>query len=418
MRRLLFLILASLIAMPCLCARSTLLMPDRILDPASGEVRVGAGLLVEDGRIRAIGPNLSLPADCETVKLPGLTLLPGYIDCHTHLCATLQPKWDGEDFYFMALNHPTALRALEGAQHARQMLEAGFTTVRDMGNGGDNADLELARAIAWDLVPGPKVLASGRILAPFGGQFLARVESRRLELPEYAFADSQDEMRRAIRENCYYGARVIKVVAESGKAYRYSEEDLRFIREEAARAGLKVAVHCMSSETARAAVAAGVASVEHGFSLDDEVLALMKQKGVVLVSTDFTPAALMEFGVEPEKARRQHRRYVERLERAIRAGVIVAFGTDLMGSGDRGRMALEYVDSFLEAGVPPLEILRAMTTHAARLLGIEKERGTLGTGLAADLVGVVGDPLKDPQVLKHTAFVMKDGRVIRQDVRP
>jgi len=280
-----------------------------------------------------------------------------------------------------------------------------------MGNGGDHADLELARAIEWNMVPGPTMLASGRILAPFGGQFMARTEVPRLEHPEYAFADSRDEMRKAIRENIYYGAHLIKVVADA-KPYHYTEEDLRFIREEAARAGRRVAVHCGTLEAARAAAAAGVASIEHGWNLDDATMALMKGNGVVLVSTDFTVAALQEAGADAARAERLHQRYVARLKRAFQAGVTVAFGTDLMGSGNRGRMALDYVDSFLEAGVPPLETLRAMTANGAKLLGVESERGFLKPGCAADLIALEGDPLKDPQALKRVRFVMKNGRVV------
>ena len=143
-------------------------------------------------------------------------------------------------------------------------------------------------------------------------------------------------------------------------------------------------------------------------------MALMKQKGIVLVSTDFTVEALQEFGAEPDQALRQHKRYVARLKQAFQAGVTIAFGTDLMGDSDRGRMALGYVDSFLEAGVPPLEILKAMTVNGAKLLGIENERGLLKPGEAADLIGLEGNPEKDPQALKRVRFVLKNGKVIAQ----
>lgn len=388
----------------------------RMVDPDSGSVTEPAMVRIEGGRITALGKSLPVPQGAQVHDFPGATLVPGYFDCHTHLAATLQPQWDGEDFYLMALNHPTALRALEGAAHARQMLVAGFTTVRDVGNGGDHADLELAKALKWGLVPGPTMLASGPIIAPYGGQFLARVPPAQLEQPEYRFADGRDELRKAIRQNAYYGADLIKVVVDA-KRYGYSEEDLRFVVEEAARAGLKVAAHAQTARGAQVAAAAGVASIEHGFRIDDATLAVMKQKGIYLVSTPFTVRAQRSFGASEEVARKRYARDVERTRRAHQAGVLQAFGTDLMGEvpdTPRGAAALEYVQSYLDAGLTWLEVLRVLTTNAARLTGLEAERGGLKAGLAADLVVLEGDPRQDAKALMRVTAVLKDGRLVRE----
>ena len=223
-------------------------------------------------------------------------------------------------------------------------------------------------------------------------------------------------MRKAVRENVYWGARVIKIVVD-GQKYTYSADDIRFIVEEAARAGVKVAAHVQTQKGARAAIEAGVASIEHGWVLTDEDLALARKNRVVLVSTDFTVTALVAGGMEPEAARRTHQRYVARLKRASEAGVDIVFGSDVMADvkgRTRGQLAIEYIDSFQEAGIGALEILRAMTSRAAVLLGVEKERGALRVGMAADLVATPVNPLRDVNGLKRIDFVMKDGRVWRK----
>jgi imidazolonepropionase-like amidohydrolase len=313
------------------------------------------------------------------------------------------------------------------------MLEAGFTTVRDVGNAGNYADTDLRRAIEEGVVPGPTVLNAGRIIAPTGGQFPPRLPPFYQELfgaseafigvlnherpglgnPEYYFADTRDELKKAVRENVLYGARLIKVVVDD-QPFIYSADDLKFVVEEADRAGLKVAAHCLTDAGARAAAEAQVASIEHGFLVSDETLALMKKNGVTLVGTDFTEQAGRDQGMPPG----QHTRVVERLRRAYRAGVTLAFGTDIFVPSPgltRGEMALTFIDSNVEAGLPPLAILQQMTTNSARLLGVEKERGAIRPGLAADLIAMPGNPLEDIQALKRISLVMKDGRVIRRD---
>jgi imidazolonepropionase-like amidohydrolase len=203
-----------------------------------------------------------------------------------------------------------------------------------------------------------------------------------------------------------------------GQRYQYSADDIRFIVAEAARAHVKVAAHAQTEAGARAAIEAKVASIEHGWVLTDEDLALAKKNAVVLVSTDFTVKQLRANGFDEQDAQRIHAARVERLRRAYRAGVTIVFGTDIMNNlrESRGAQSLEYLSSFVEAGVPPADILRAITTNAARLLDIDKERGPLKAGLAADLVAVPENPLEDITTLQRISFVMKDGVVVRHDV--
>jgi imidazolonepropionase-like amidohydrolase len=392
----------------------------RLIDASAGTAATNQVILVEGGKIKAVGANLQIPAGAQVYDLSDSTVLPGLFDAHTHLCARVRIEADrlGVDYLDLVLLDPAGYRAIQGVVHAREMLDAGFTTVRDVGNAGNYVDVDLQRAINEGLVPGPTMVVAGRIIAPFGGQYRTRAEKRFLDNPEYLFADTADEIRKAVRENVYYGANVIKVVAD-GQKYSYSAEDLKLFVSEAKRAGVKVAVHCQTKACEHDAAEAGVASIEHAWSLvDADVTELMKRNGVVLVSTDFTEKVLAGFGWDEAGAKRIHAARVARLKRAYEAGVTIAFGTDVMVDLEgetRGTLAVGYVDSFVEAGVPAKAVLQIMTVNAARLLGVEKERGAIAPGMYADLIATRGNPLEDVRALKRVTFVMKNGRVHKRD---
>ena len=397
-------------------AQVTAITAGTLIDPETGTGKTNQVILVEAGKIKAMGAGLQIPSDAVRIDLSTEKVLPGLFDAHTHLLASVDPKWDLGDFWIMALQRRSGWRAIQGARYAKEMLESGFTTVRDVGNSGDYLDADLDKAIRFGVVPGPTMIFSGRIIAPFGGQFWdTPADAHLLDNPEYRFADSHDELQKAVRENIYWGARVIKIVVD-GQKYAYSADDIRFIVQEAARAGVKVAAHVQTGPGAHSAIEGGVASIEHGWVLSDEDLALAKKKGVVLVSTDFTVAALVATGMEPDAARRTHERYVARLKRAWAAGLDIVFGTDVMSDvkgRTRGEVAIEYIDSFREAGISAPDILRTMTVRAAALLGVEKERGSIRVGMAADLVATPANPLRDIDGLKKINFVMKNGRIWR-----
>jgi len=397
-------------------AQVTAIIAGTLINPEAGSEKGRQIILIEAGKIKAIGSDIQIPSDAKRIDLSQETVLPGLFDAHTHLLANIDAKWDLGDFWIMALQRRAGWRAIQGVRYAKEMLESGFTTVRDLGNSGDHLDTDLDKAIRSGLVPGPAMVFSGPIIAPFGGQFWDMPsDPRLLQNPEYRFADSRDEMQKAVRENIYWGARVIKIAVD-GQKYSYSADDIRFIVAEAARAGVKVAAHVQTGAGAHAAIEGGVASIEHGWVLSEDDLALAKQKGIVLVSTDFTVAELIANGMDPDNAKRTHERYVARLKRAWQAGVEVVFGTDVMSDvkgRTRGELAMEYIDSFKEAGIGAVDILRSMTTHAAVLLGVEKERGALRPGMAADLVATPLNPLHDIDELKRINFVMKDGQVQR-----
>jgi imidazolonepropionase-like amidohydrolase len=345
-----------------------------------------------------------------------MTVLPGLFDCHTHLCEMIPvPHGEvGPSFVYHYLFSTTADRAVQGVVNARDFLNAGFTTVRDVGNAGNWADVAVKGAIDKGLVPGPKTLVSGRIIAPFGGQGRVTHEHPELMHVDYFEADTRDEMLKAIRQNLHYGVDWIKIVVDD-QPYLYSVEDVRFMVEEAGRAGVKIAAHTMTNQGARNAILGGVESIEHGFFLDDEVLELAKEKGAWLVGTDFSQEIIDVYDMQEWREI-----VVDRLRRAHRLGVRMAFGSDIVvevPGHDRGSAALTLLDTWVEAGVPAANIVRALTVDAAELLGMSDERGRIAEGLAADLIAVPGNPLEDVTVLRQVSFVMVNGTVFRNDVR-
>lgn len=382
----------------------------KVVDPESGKTSTNQILLVEGKTIKEIGGNLAIPSDAKIIDLSRSTVFPGMFDAHTHLCMTVKPRRDNGNYYFTTLLDTTAYRAIEGVANAKAMLESGFTSVRDVGNAGNYADSDLRRAIERGIVPGPTMINAGVIIAPYGGQFHLQPEKRDLATPEYLFADTHDEMRKAIRQNIHYGATVIKIVVDD-QTYIYSPDDIRFMIAEAHASGLKLAAHCWTHPGAHNAAEAGVDSIEHGFQMTDDDLALAKKNHVVLVGTDFTEQILKVLGGIGE-----HRLWVDRLKRAYKIGITMAFGTDVdvaIAGETRGTLAIGYIDSWVDAGVPPADTLRALTINAARLLGVDRDRGALRPGLAADIIATSENPLDNIQTLKHVVFVMKDGAVIK-----
>jgi imidazolonepropionase-like amidohydrolase len=393
-------------------AQVTAIRAGKLVDPASGTTSTNQIILVNGDKIQAVGGNVAIPPGAKVVDLSGATVLPGLVDAHTHLCIIVRRQYDNGSYFFTTLLDPDALRAIQGVANARDMLAAGFTTVRDVGNAGNYADTALRQAIEQGLVPGPTIINAGRIIAPYGGQFQLKPERRELGEPEYFFADTRDEMRKAVRENIHYGAKVIKIVVDD-QPYIYSVDDIRFIVQEAAAAGLKVAAHCWTHQGAHNAAEAGVASIEHGFAMTDDDLELAKKNGVVLVGTEFTRLAEQEVG-----APGWHDIMVSRLRRAYRIGVTMAFGTDTMFAyrGEtRGTLAMQQIDSWVEAGVSPKDTLKAMIPNAVKLLGVDDVRGAIRAGQAADIIATPENPLDNIQTLKRVQFVMKDGAIIRDD---
>ncbi|MFC2159020.1 amidohydrolase family protein, partial [Acidobacteriota bacterium] len=357
--------------------------------------------------------------DAEIIDLSQSWVLPGLMDAHTHLALNFQYVGGGLEGVY--LKESTAMRALRGLHAAKNVLYTGFTTVRDVGNDGNYGAIDLRDAINKGWFIGPTVLTTGKIITPFGGQ------SRRIPpeqgffwLHEYIDADGEDEIRKAVRQSIYYGVDAIKLVSDNS-AFYYSEKEIRVAVEEAHAAGLPVSVHVMEGDAARNVILGGADSIEHGFTLSDEMLQLMKEKGTVLVGTDFPAAHLAQLdpnGEMFESTEEMGEMIIDRLKRAYEIGVKLIFGTDSVSDlpgKNRGDMMLDYLAVWEAAGIPPLDTLRAMTVDAARFLRIENKRGTIARGLAADIIATSENPLIDLQALKKLIFVMKDGKVFRHD---
>jgi imidazolonepropionase-like amidohydrolase len=383
----------------------TAIKAGRVVDPETGTIVPNQMIIVENGKIKAMGWNVAIPSDAKLVDLSNSVILPGLFDMHTHLCMDVQAVRDAGRYYYTTLNDPDAFRSIQGVVNARTMLESGFTAVRDVGNEGNYACSSVRRAIDSGMIPGPTLFNAGRIIAPYGGQFHLQPDKQNLAEPEYFFADTRDEMIKGIRENIHYGARIIKLVVDDQR-YIYSTEDIRFMIDEAGKAGLRLAAHCWTHPGAHNAAEAGVASIEHGFDMTDDDLELAKRNGVVLVGTEYLAIS----------DTRNHAKWVDRLRRAFRIGVTLAYGTDATDerAGEtRGSEAIAGIDPWVEAGIPPKVILQAMTINAARLMGVEKQRGMLREGMAADIIAVPENPLENINTLKKVSFVMKNGVVIK-----
>ena len=403
-------------------ADDILIRAGHLVDTVKGSVADRQSILIHDGKITAVGGELKAPTGAQVVDLGNEWVLPGLGDAHQHLTLDQPPAPSkGSVWEALRLTQSTAERTLRGLRNSQTMLAAGFTMIRDVGNAAEYADTEVRRAIERGWYPGPTMFTAGKIITPFGGQDPGTAPERGTWWhDEYIDADSADQIRAAVRRNIYYGATVIKLAADSN-AYHFTEEQVRAAVDEAHHAGLTVAVHVYGGEAARNVILGGVDSVEHGYDLSDELLDLMKQKGTYLVLTEM-PAknAIAQFGDIGMNAQTFHQRSLQRIQRAYRHGVKIAFGSDAVLEQEghpRPEQDFEEAEGWQEAGVPPAFILRCMTANVADLMHLDKSRGTITPGLAADLIAAPVNPLENVSALRKIDFVMKDGKVIR-DSRP
>lgn len=378
----------------------------RLIDVRAGKVIDDAVVLIEGDRIKSVGTNLVIPSNAQTIDLGNVTILPGLIDAHTHLLHQYYRESgdDNANRVLEMVQMGTARRAMLGVKLTREMLEAGFTTVRDLGNSGVNGDVALRDAINAGWVIGPRMFASTRALSPVGGQFQSLTpEAQKLIEQEYVPVSGVEDARRAVRQAIYDGADCIKVIVNVGPRV-LSLEEMKVIVEEAHRANRRVAAHATDGDAAALIAAeAGVDSIEHAYTISEKVLNLMAEKKIFLVPTDAPGVA----------------RYQARIQRAIKAGVRIAIGSDLYyqyPGKTRGQVAAGMYNTYVLSGMSAIEVLRAATINPADLIDATQSVGAIEPGRMADIIAVRGDLFKDMANLEKVEFVMKGGQIIKDNI--
>lgn len=405
-------------------AQMTLVKAGSLVDVEQGYALKDQFILIETGRIKAVGAEADMKAmdgakDAEFVDLADYTVLPGLSDSHVHLTG------DSNIHGYRRLTRSTPRAAITGVRNAKRTLMAGFTTVRNLGAPGF-ADVDLMQAIEDGDVPGPRIIPAGRSIGITGGHCDNNLLPYEYEEKAGGVADGPWAVRAKVRENNKYGAKVIKFCGTGGVlskgtkigAQQFSFEEMKAIVDEAHLLGLKVAVHAHGAEGIETAIRAGVDSVEHSSLISDAGVKLAKENGTYLSMDIYVSDYILSVGEEAgileeslEKERQVGKVQRERFQAAVKAGVKVAYGTDagVYPHGDNGKQMAYMV----KWGLTPMQVIQAATIRNAELFGIADEIGSIRAGKAADIIAVDGNPLADVKELEDVDFVMKGGKIYK-----
>jgi imidazolonepropionase-like amidohydrolase len=415
---------AGLFATPAFGADTIVIKAGRLIDVVDGRVLTNQLILVEDKRITVVGPEaaVSYPAGTPLIDLSEYTVMPGFVDTHTHV--TVDPTISYYDYYHVSVGREAVL----GVMNARRTLLAGFTTIRNVGAGG-YSDVGLRDGIERGDVMGPRIFAAGLALGITGGHCDDNNLSPEYNYTEEGVADGVDGVRKMVRKNVKYGADLIKYCGTGGVfskgdapgAPQYSFEEAKAIVDEARMADRTVAVHAHGAEGAKIAIRAGADSIEHASLVDDEAIRMAARAGTFfsmdIYNTDYTQAEGKKNGVPEENLQKDRdigEIQRENFRKAHRAGVKMTYGTDA-GVYPNGDNAKQFA-IMVRYGMTPMEAIVAATRNGAQLLKREKDFGAIEAGRFADIVAVKGDPLADVTALERMQFVMREGRVYRGTV--
>lgn len=390
----------------------------RLINPVDGSVTQNAVIIVRGERIAEAGAGLKIPDGAKLIDLSAYTVLPGLIDCHTHIM--LQPE--DEKGPPPVITKSQAFRTVQAVAAAKRDLEAGFTTMRDLDSEGAGfADVAIRDGINRGIIPGPRLLVSTYALTITGGHMNNSGLNPDIQIPEPAtLTDSRDAMIAEVRREVKYGADWIKLYATGTLRHvdpvtleslsQVSLEEVKAIVAEAARWHRDVAAHAYGGDGAKNAIRGGVRSLEHGMLMDDEAIKLLVEHG-----TYWCPTLSVYLPESPEEDTEMRRRIVQHhkevFQKAMRAGVKICFGTDV-GAFEHGSSAREFM-KMVEYGMKPIDAIRSATTRAAELLRMEKQIGSIETGKLADIIAVEGNPLDDIRSLTRVTFVMKAGQIYK-----
>ncbi len=396
-------------------AQNTVIKTGHLFDARSGKMLDNQIIIIQDGKIKEVGTNLKFGKADKVIDLSDSWVLPGLMDCHVHIATNL--GYRKRNWHETYITESNSLRAIRGSVVAKQFLDNGFTTIKDIGNDANYVTADVIKAIKNGWTEGPTIIYAGKIIAPYGGQSRGvNPEHEHFWEFEYIDADTPDEIKKAVRKNIYYGATVIKMV--TGDNGIYDTEDIKTAVDEAKKYGIKVTVHVGDKDGATNVILGGAAAIEHGFGLDDAQLQLMKDRGTFLVGTDFSYDNWYAYGFDEATTKALADKVIDRLKRAYKIGTKMAFGTDIivdLPEMNRVQSSLKVLESWKAAKIPPSYILQTMTVNSAEILGLEKSKEVLEKSFDADIIALKNNPLENIENVKTVRFVMKEGKVIRQD---
>jgi imidazolonepropionase-like amidohydrolase len=432
LKRSFFTLLLALLLAACDFAQDppspvTAIRAGRVIDVDAGRVLANQVILIRNGKIDSVGRNTAIPAAATTIDLSKMTVLPGLIDCHTHLAdgdqiANLEPTYQ--------LKRSAPQLVLESVPNAKTFLEEGFTSVRDVGVYRALNDIALRDAINLGYIVGPRMYVAGAYITISGGAGAMTGFAPDIQLPwdlRYGEANSPWEVRQKVRQLAHDGADHIKVLSTGAvlthgsnpKSIEFTPEELQAAVEEAKNFGLRVEAHAHAAEGIKNAIRAGVASVEHATLIDDEGLALAKERGTYLDMDIYDEECIQEQGKNGgrpadlmEHDRDLGEKHRQNFAKAVRTGLKLSFGTDA-GVCPYDRSVRQFA-FMVKYGMTPMQAIQSATHNAADLLGKSELLGSIQPGRYADIIAVNGDPLADIHILEHVSFVMKQGKIYKQ----